>query len=67
MIDMSAFLCSIGGLGTGIGVAGLMAIARIDALRYRVKQLSNLLAQDKTKSDAADRKLAAIRQLLDES
>lgn len=64
---MSAFLWSIGGLGTGIGVAGLMAIARIDALRYRVKQLSNLLAQEKTKSDAADRKLAAIRQLLDES
>ena len=62
---MSAWLWGLGGFCAGIGIAGMIAIDRIDALRYRVKHLSDLLAQEKTKSDAADRKLDAIRQLLD--
>ena len=53
------------GFGAGVGLTGVFALVNIDSLKYRVEYLSDLLAQEKAKSDAADCKLADIRQLLD--
>ena len=54
------------GFGAGVGLTGVFALVNIDSLKYRIEHLSDLLAEGKTKSDAANCKLDAIRQLLDE-